>query len=81
MEPLSVFHPVIIPGFNSKIGQLKRRFMFQVRPGEPVYAQVNRDKKRSRGAGGASIYAACGIICVPEYVRFVEKEDEQHWSQ
>ena len=24
----------------------------QVRPGEPVYAQVNRDKKRSRGAGG-----------------------------
>jgi len=23
-----------------------------VRPGEPVYAQVNRDKKRSRGAGG-----------------------------
>ena len=26
-----------------------QRCMFQVRPGEPVYAQVNRDKKRSRG--------------------------------
>ena len=34
--------------------------LLQVRPGEPVYAQVNRDKKRSRGsemgAGGAGDY-------------------------
>ena len=34
--------------------------VLQVRPGEPVYAQVNRDKKRSRGsemgAGGAGDY-------------------------
>ena len=33
--------------------------MLQVRPGEPVYAQVNRDKKRSRGGemgGGAGDY-------------------------
>ena len=26
----------------------------QVRPGEPVYAQVNRDKKRSRGPGDSN---------------------------
>ena len=34
--------------------------LLQVRPGEPVYAQVNRDKKRSRGSemggGGAADY-------------------------
>ena len=33
--------------------------LLQVRPGEPVYAQVNRDKKRSRGSemgGGPADY-------------------------
>ena len=31
--------------------------VLQVRPGEPVYAQVNRDKKRSRGSemGGGGV--------------------------
>ncbi len=34
--------------------------IFQVRPGEPVYAQVNRDKKRSRGPGGLGDYGEAG---------------------
>ena len=39
--------------------------LLQVRPGEPVYAQVNRDKKRSRGG--------------PDMAGYDYSDHAQHW--
>jgi len=47
MENLSLYSSGGAPG-----GRMYPPGQHMVRPGEPVYAQVNRDKKRSRGAGG-----------------------------
>jgi len=45
MENLSLYNSVQGPGG----GRMYPAGQHMVRPGEPVYAQVNRDKKRSRG--------------------------------
>ena len=39
----------------------------QVRPGEPVYAQVNRDKKRSRGGGEGGQFGNQDYSDLPPY--------------
>jgi len=55
MENLSLYNSVAGPGGG---GRMYPAGQHMVRPGEPVYAQVNRDKKRSRGGemGGVGDY-------------------------
>ena len=52
---LSCFDVLITKSSNQSI--ILMTTVLQVRPGEPVYAQVNRDKKRSRGSemGGGGV--------------------------
>ena len=62
------------------------RFPSQVRPGEPVYAQVDREKKKnSRAAAAANAVAGDHGAALPQYnhnAAYADySEHAEHWHQ